>query len=312
MNNLYLLIGEDKSRVNFELNEIINKINSDNHITYDLTEATLTDILDEASMISLFGDTKIIIGTNFDLSKITKTEEEYLTKYIANKNKDNYIILIAKSIDARKAIYKPFKENFEIIDTTKTDDTNNLFNYIKNESIKKQFKMTDSTIEYLLARANNNFSDIKNELTKLFIYKEKEKEITIIDIDLLVPENIDSVIYEFTNAFLESDLDTVVKMYHNFKIQNISFDYLVTSLANTLRQALIIKILKEDKLTNAEIAKEIGKKEFYVKKMLERIYQYSKEDLGSYITRLSEIDNNYKSGKSNIDELELFLINKNS
>ena len=311
-NNLYLIIGEEKEQINFYLNDILNKIDSDNRITYDLEESSISDILDEASMISLFSSTKIIVGANFDISKISKDEEAYLIKYLEHNNKDTYIILIAPSIDARKALYKILKEHFDIIEATSGNNQDSLFKYVKNIAKQKQYQIADSTIEYLLARTNNNLDNVKNELDKLLIYKEKEKIITIQDIDLLVPENIDTIIYEFTNAVLENDQETTIKMYNNFKMQNISFDYLITSLANTFRQALVIKLLKEDKLSNAEIAKEIGKKEFYVKKMLERIYNYSQEDLTKYLTKLATIDRRFKSGKSNLDELELFLISKNS
>lgn len=314
MDNLYLIIGENKEQIDFYLKEILNKIDfsEDNKITYDLNESTISDILDEASMISLFAQTKVIIGSNFDITKMDDLSLEYLTKYVNSPSKDAYIILIAKSIDARKASYKIFKNNFKIIDTSKTNNKEDIFTYVKKKIKDNKYDMNDSTIEYLLSKTNNNISDIDNELNKLFIYKEDNKTITISDIDTLVPDSIDNIIYEFTNAILENDYDTIVKMYNNFKIENISFDYLISSIANSFRQALTIKILNNDKESISSIAKTIGKKEFYVKKMLERIYNYTEEDLTKYINKLALIDRNYKSGKSNIDELELFLLNKNS
>lgn len=314
MDNLYLIIGENKEQIDFYLKEILNKIDfsEDNKITYDLNESTISDILDEASMISLFAQTKVIIGSNFDITKMDDLSLEYLTKYVNSPSKDAYIILIAKSIDARKASYKIFKNNFKIIDTSKTNNKEDIFTYVKKKIKDNKYDMNDSTIEYLLSKTNNNISDIDNELNKLFIYKEDNKTITISDIDTLVPDSIDNIIYEFTNAILENDYDTIAKMYNNFKIENISFDYLISSIANSFRQALTIKILNNDKESISSIAKTIGKKEFYVKKMLERIYNYTEEDLTKYINKLALIDRNYKSGKSNIDELELFLLNKNS
>ena len=98
-------------------------------------------------------------------------------------------------------------------------------------------------------------------------------------------------------------------MYNDFKIENVGIDYLIVSLANTLRQALIIKILANNKKSNLDISKIIGKKEFYVKKMLERLYNYSVDDISKLISDLSDVDNDIKSGKSNIDSFEMFLIN---
>lgn len=313
MNNLYLIIGEDKKQIDFYLSQILNNITyeEENKITYNLSETSLGSILDEASMMSLFSNVKVIIGNNLELSKISENDYEYLTKYMANPNHDAYIILIAPKIDARLKNYKLFKDNFKIIDTTKNNNHDELLVYIQNKIKDNNYKIDKINIDYFLNKVGDDINNIDSELTKLFIYKEEDKTITKADIDLLITDNIDNVIYEFTNAVLENEIDTIAKMYNNFKIENISQDYLIVSLSNVFRQALIIKILSNEGKSNLEISKIIGKKEFYVKKMIERLYNYSENDLCNYINRLAEIDNNYKSGKSNIDELELFLINMN-
>ena len=312
MNNLYLIIGENKENNDFYLQDILKKINADedNIIKYDLSENSFNDILDEASMISLFSNIKVIIGNNFDISKINDIENEYLSKYLNNINKDVYIILITLKIDARLKNYKIFKDNFNVIEASKANNKDDLLKYINNKCKDNKYKIDSANIEYFLNKAGNDINNINTELDKLFIYKNDDKIINMNDIDLLVMDNIDNIIYEFTNAFLENDNDLIIKMYNNFKLENVGFDYLITSLSNVLRQAITIKILTNDNKSNFDIAKIIGKKEFYVKKMMERLYQYTTNDLGKYIIKLAKIDANFKSGKSNIDELELFLIDK--
>ena len=313
MNNLYLIIGEDKKQIDFYLAEILNKLTyeEENKITYSLNEASLADILDEASMMSLFSNIKVIIGTNLDIAKISESDYEYLTKYVTSINKDAYIILFTPKVDARLKNYKLFKDNFKVIDTTKTDNHDEISIYAQNKINNHNYKIDKINLDYFLSKVGDDINNIDTELTKLFIYKEEDKTITKEDIDLLITDNIDSAIYEFTNAVLENNLDVITKMYHNFKIENITKDYLLVSLSNVFRQALIIKILANDGKNNLEISKIIGKKEFYVKKMLERLYNHSQKDLCRYIDKLAKIDNNYKSGSSNIDELELFLIDMN-
>ena len=312
MNNLYLIIGENKENNDFYLHDILSKIDTseDNIIRYDLNDDTFNDILDEASMISLFSNIKVIIGYNFDISKMTDNENIYLNNYLKDINKDTYIILLAPKVDARLKSYKLFKDSFMIIDGFKMDNKDDLFKYISNKCKDNKYKIDHGNIEYFLDKVGNDINNINLELDKLFNYKDQDKTINRNDIELLITDNIDNVIYEFTNAFLENDIDTTIKMYNNFKLENISFDYLISSLSNVLRQSLIIKILASENKSSFEIAKIIGKKEFYVKKMLERLYQYTTIDLGNYITKLAKIDANFKSGKSNIDELELFLIDK--
>ena len=66
MNNLYLIIGEDEKIVNFNLYNILDKIDyvDDNKIIYDHSVDSLTSVIDEASMMSLNGLLKVIIFNN--------------------------------------------------------------------------------------------------------------------------------------------------------------------------------------------------------------------------------------------------------
>lgn len=312
-NNLYLIIGEDNELVNFYLTSILENtlFNEEEKIEYDMTVSSISDILDEASMISLFSSKKIIIGREFDTKKMNDNDLDYLKRYIDNINKDVYIVLIAKKIDARSKEYKIFKDSFKVIETDKNNDSDkDILKYIDSYILDKGYRIDRYNLEYLLSKLGNNIDNIKIELDKIFLYLDDDKEINREVIDLLISDNIDNIIYEFTNAVLDKDYDTVMKMYSEFKIENIGYDYLLVSLDNVFRQALIIKMLYNQGSSNSDIAKVIGKKEFYVKKMLERLYNYSEDELARMIDRLAIIDRDYKSGKSNIDMLELFLIGK--
>ena len=310
MNNL--IIGEDEKNVEYYLNDILSKIDYDNEnkIIYDMNTATLSDILDEVSMVSLFSSNKVIIGNDFDISKLSDNDIDYLKRYLDSGSKYGYIILIAKKVDARKASYKLFKDNFNVIDTSKTNNSDFIYRHIRDKVNANKFEISDLDIEYFISRVGNDINNINSELDKLFIYKNDEKIITMDDINKVIINNIDNVIYEFTNAVLENDTSKVISMYNNFKIQNVSFDYLIAILANNFRQVLIIKILASEGKNAYEISKEIGKKEFYVKKMLERVYGYTVSDIAKYIHKLAVIDREFKGGISNIDKLELFLLDK--
>lgn len=312
-NNLYLIIGEDNELVNFYLTSILENtlFNEEEKIEYDMTVSSISDILDEASMISLFSSKKIIIGREFDTKKMNDNDLDYLKRYIDNINKDVYIVLIAKKIDARSKEYKIFKDSFKVIETDKNNDSDkDILKYIDSYILDKGYRIDRYNLEYLLSKLGNNIDNIKIELDKIFLYLDNDKEINREVIDLLISDNIDNIIYEFTNAVLDKDYDTVMKMYSEFKIENIGYDYLLVSLDNVFRQALIIKMLYNQGSSNSDIAKVIGKKEFYVKKMLERLYNYKEDELARMIDRLAIIDRDYKTGKSNIDMLELFLIGK--
>lgn len=312
MNNLYLIIGSNQEQINFYLYNILKDIDylKENKITYDLTTSTLSDILDESSMMSLFSTTKIILGINFTLDKLSKNDIEYLTNYLKSPNKDAYIILIANKIDLRVKESKIFKDNFKVIDTTKTNNQEDAVTYIKDYITNNNHQINSQNLEYLTNKLGTDIYNINNELDKIFIYLGKEKEITKDTIDLLINDKIDDIIYEFTNAILDNDYNKMIKMYQDLTRENIGTDYFIVSIANSFRQSLIIKILTNQYKSREEIAKVIGKKEFYVRKMQERLSNYTETDLTNYLNKLFIIDKNIKTGKSNFDMLELFLINK--
>ena len=191
--NLSLLIGENKQVIDFNIYEILNDIDYDdnNKIIYDMNVNSFMDVLEEASMVSLFSPVKVIIVNNFSNDNISDSELEYLERFINSKNKDVYLILIGNKIDGRKKNYKVFKDNFKIIDVDKVDNNN---------------------IYELLSKIGNDINNINSELDKLFIYKDSDKKINKEDIDLLILDNIDNVIYEFTNAILDEDIDKVKSM----------------------------------------------------------------------------------------------------
>jgi len=167
-----------------------------------------------------------------------------------------------------------------------------------------------SDIDVFINKVGININNINLELNKLMLYKEQTKVITLEDINLLIKDNIDTVMYEFTNAFFDQDYNKLILMYDKFKKDNVSPDYLISSLAGSIKNSIIIKFLKSNGKTNLEISKIIGKKEFFVKKSLERLYRYTLDDLIDFQISLARIDSNLKSGKSNIDELVFFLLHK--
>jgi len=310
-NNYNLLIGENKEGREFNLYKILDNIDYDdnNKIEYDMNVNNFYDVIEEASMISLFSLVKVIIVNNFDIDKINDRDFELLSKFIDSKNRDVYIIIIANKIDARKKSYKIFKDNFNIIDVDKID--NNVYDYIDNKIKDNGYKIDSYNIEYLLSKTGNNINNINNELDKLFIYKIEDKKILKEDIDLLIFDNIDNVIYEFTNAILDDDYDKIKYMYDKFMLDNISFEYLLSTVASSFRMSLIIKLLYNKNMSNFEIAKVINKKEYFVKKTLDRLYRYSLDDLKRYINELAIIDRNFKMGYDNVGRFELFLFNRN-
>ena len=308
-NNLYLIISEDKTLREFNLHQTLESISyqEDSRVNLDLSVTTFTDLLDEVSMLSMFSNTKVVVADNVSLDKISDSELTYFENYLENPNPNNYLILLTNKVDTRKKSYKLLQKYFTITDDS-SFDMNNLNNYVKKILKEQGYQMPD--LDLFLQKVGPDFNNINLELNKLMLYKTNDKIITRDDINLLISDNIETVMYEFTNAFFDKNYHKIISMYEQFKKDNIGIDYLISSLAGSIRTNIIIKQLKVSGKSNQEIAKLINKKEFFVKKTLERIYYYSLDELIDLQLKLAEIDKRLKSGQSNVDELEFFLLKK--
>lgn len=309
MSNIYLLIGSDSNIIENNIKEILSKIDYDinNKIIYNLKDNNILDVLEEANTLSLIPSKKVIIVYNSDI--LFTNQDEELIKYLNNYNKDVYIIFITEKSDSRKKIYKEFEHNAKIINVT-MDTDNYPIEFIKKYLSDNNYKMDNNLLEYFLSRTKNNIDNIKNELDKLFLYKMEDKLITKDDIDKLTYNNEDNIMYEFTNAILEKDNNKAISMYHSFIEDNTSIDYLLVSIYNSYKTLYQVKILNKDK-SIGDIAKIIGKKEYFVKKTLERSMEYTESELLDIIKELSSIDKNYKKGLIDpFNTLEIFIVKK--
>lgn len=306
--NVYLITGSNDSVISNTVSDILKQVNCDdnNKIIYNLKENTISDVIEEANTVSLFRSNKVILVYS---SSIDKLDDEELIMYLNNYNKDVYLIFIVEKSDARKKIVKLINEKGISIDSDSVDKSYNK-NYVVSYLKDNGYKMNSNVIECFLSRVSDNIDDIRNELDKLFIYKLDDKNISLDDVKLITYDNTDNIIYEFTNALLEKDENKAISMYHSFIDSNMAIDYILASIYNSYRTLYQIKELNKNNSIR-DISKTIGKKEYYVEKMLYRSMNYNDSELLDIIHTLAMIDKNYKSGLCNpVMEVELFILGK--
>jgi len=306
--NVYLIAGSNDSVISNTVSDILKQVNCDdnNKIIYNLKENTISDVIEEANTVSLFRSNKVILIYS---SSIDKLDDEELIMYLNNYNKDVYLIFIVEKSDARKKIVKLINEQGISIDSDNVDKSYNK-NYVVSYLKDNGYKMNSNVIECFLSRVSDNIDDIRNELDKLFIYKLDDKNISLDDVKLITYDNTDNIIYEFTNALLEKDENKAISMYHSFIDSNMAIDYIMASIYNSYRTLYQIKELNKNNSIR-DISKTIGKKEYYVEKMLYRSMNYNDNELLDIIHTLAMIDKNYKLGLCNpVMEVELFILGK--
>lgn len=299
MNNIYFLEGETLL-LNKKIEEILkeNKQDKKNLITYDMEEVNISNAIMDLDTYSFFNETKVVYCKNATFLTSIKSDIEHdydlFTKYINNPNSNNILIISCSKADSKKNIVKLLKEKAKYY--VASFDSNS---YVKD--LCKGYKISASTISYLLSNTGDDVNRITNEINKLLELKKKEKEITNSDVDMIVIKKIDNNIFDLIDAIISKNKKKSLEIYDNMINYGEDVFKIFIFLANQIRLIYQIKVLKE--LSNDEIASRLNlKNPKQVAALRFKIDKYSESDLISYLHRLAIMDEELKTGKA-IDKI---------
>ena len=309
---VYLLYGT----VDYLINKTIDKIISDNKIDefninkYDLTNNLLTDIINDASSMSLFSDKKIIIVNNAYIftgnnKKYLEQDTLELEKYLNNIN-DNTILIFnvnSEKLDERKKITKLIKKNGLVKD----------FNSIDNISLVKNlfddYSISNDNVKYLISRVGDDSSLLASEIEKIKIYKNEDKTITFDDITNLTTKSLEVNNFKLIDAIINKNKAEAFNLYQDRIKLNEEPIAIIISLANQIRIMYQVKQLYLNGYTENNIASILKIHPYRVKLASQNAKKYDSNILLNYLKQLADLDINIKTGK--VDKtlgLELFII----
>ena len=310
MENNYLLESNSKTSLEYYISRIINKenFNNINPNYYDIEEDGLEVALNDLDTYGLFNTKKIVIIKNIDKLNIDTNKKDYnhLLSYLDNYNKDNLLIITTNKVLNNRKIFKDLKKKLKYL---KCDI--NIKDFIKEEL--KDYKVDHLVINKIYEYCLDDLDKIHNECNKLKSYKEKEKVITIDDVDDLVikkSSDINELSFQFVKYLFNKDKCNALLTFKELENNNVESISLIGLIASQIRIIYQVKVLVNRKLNNEEIANILDEKVYRIKKTRELIYYFSEEELLELIRKLSDMDLNIKT--SDVDPkflIELFIIN---
>ena len=309
---IYILYGTINYLINKQINKIIKENNIDeiNINKYDLTNAYLTDIINDASSMSLFDDKKVIIVNNSYIftgttKKALEQDSTILENYLNNINDNTILIFIVNNdkLDERKKITKLIKK----IGTIKE------FNSIDNISLVKElfsdYNISTDNIKYLLERVGDDTTLLATEIGKIKIYKDKDKNITKDDITNLISKSLEVNNFKLIDAIINKNKNEAIMLYQDRIKLNEEPIAIIIALANQIRIMYQVKELYLNGYTENNIASILKIHPYRVKLANQNSKKYDSDILLNYLKQLANLDISIKTGK--IDKqlgLELFIL----
>lgn len=296
MNNIYLITSDSIRLIIERINKIIK--NEQNIETYDLNNTELEDILIEAQYVSMFNDKRVMIIKNasiFGTGKVSDKNNELLLKYLDNPNENTVLIFTYNDkCDTRKKITKIIKEKYSYIEIPKLS-FNDLAIEIRNNLKNDGYSIENDSINYIINNCLNNYDLIYNELEKLKLYYQNPCKIQYADVKKIISSSIDDNNFKFIEAVINNDLMKAFKILDDLTLLKVEVISLISLLAREYRLIYSLKVLYDDKMDLASIARELKLQNWQVEKMLKNSFKYTYDELENNLLNLNECDLQMKS-----------------
>ena len=296
--NTYLIYGNDYSLIKREIDKITKDIND--VTTYDLSLEKVDNLLNDASVISMFGDKKVLIGENALFLSTTSSsinhDLDYLERYLEDDNHDNIVIftLNENKLDERKKIVKLLKKRATVIhkDVIKDKD---LPDFVRDEFSNNGYKIDYKTASYFVLYAGSNTDILISEINKMMMYKDDDKAIKIEDINEITSKKINDNIFDLSNAIMDKDFKKMYECYNDLMTLKEEPIKIIAMLGSSFTLVYQCKLLYNDGKRQNEIADILKVHPYRVKLAIENNYKIN--NIKEILKKLHNLDYEIKSGK---------------
>ena len=198
----YLIVSNDKVVIDNKVSKILSEINIKDIeiIKYDMTETSISMVIDELDTYNFLSSCKLVICYNSNFIEGEANKEIKLLKNYLSNSSDNYLVLVASKISDKKEINDLLSSNIEIIDSGISSEV-----LVKNNLGK--YKMENKTVKFFVSYCLSNNEKILNELEKIKEYKYYDNDdiITVDDIKKIAIREYDDDIFDLVNAIVIRD-----------------------------------------------------------------------------------------------------------
>ncbi len=158
----------------------------------------------------------------------------------------------------------------------------------------------------LLLNRIKDDSTIEKEITKLSLYGQ---HLDYQSVDQLVSRPLEDNVFDLSNALLKKEKKKAMQLYTDLKKIKTEPIQLIALLAKQFRFLLQVKILKNERYSNEQIANELNAHPYRIKVALENCRQFTFKEIKDKLVKLADLDSSIKKGiKDRYVDFEIFLM----
>lgn len=208
------------------------------------------------------------------------------------------VFLVHGNIDQRRKTTIFLKERavFSEFNPFAFWEQDKLYNWLINSFKERGYALSEDGAELLTQIAGNSLEVLNNEIEKIVTYVGKKTKIEIADIKTIVSQG-ELVGFELQDALCGRDIKGALEYLNLLKKQGDSPIMVIGSIAALFRLMAQVKELAACGQDQNAIARSLGKKPFYIKKIMNGVRHYSAIELKNFLIELHYTDQKIKTGR---------------
>lgn len=299
---IYILVGEDPSRMEYKLETIRQKEKCDQSDRFDCRKAAKEEVENALETLSLFAEKTMVIlenaaflgaknDTGLDLERIAG-------KALAGKD-DKVIVfeLPARKMDTRKKKVKELKEQATVIDCMPLDEKSQPAE-IRQMMKERNMQMEPKAFEWFCENAGFSSPSLASQLDKLALYSSTLK---LEDVRALTTVEPTHNVFKMTDALFVRNRLKLLELYRIFRGQNMEPQAILGLLAGQIRFVYQVRVLMDQNLSKEQIMDRLNASSGRIWNTMRNASRFSAGQLLENLALLSHLDQAIKSGQMDKD-----------
>ncbi len=228
-----------------------------------------------------------------------KKEDENLLKQFLETPTSDMMFIIANTRSCE--LFKRY-QSVLVVDCGKVD-LSLIARWVKAECASSGITIDLESAKLIGEYCQQDMMRVQNETKKLCAFALDKGEITVSDVTEMVNRDVEYKIYEMTDYVGRKNFDKALSVITEMLGKGEPSQKILTSVYNYFRRLLFVAI---SDLSDIELSKELGVKDFAVRKMRTQAGFFKKKALKNAVDRLVDADYRIKSGLSSSDD-EMWL-----
>ena len=301
----YLLTGSDRPKIARALRRLRERIGDDATEHLNAREASAEDVIASCNSMGLFGGERLVIVEEAERWKAADVKE--IAGYLAAPAPATVLALVAEEIKSDAALAKAVAKSGQVLayDVPKRK----LPEWVAEQFGRYGAKADAAACRALVEMVGDNLDELQSEIDKLSTWAAGD-EVTVRDVEQMAAGRAETAIFSLTDAWGRRDVAGVLSsaeaiMERSHRPRSGELMRMIGSMVSHVGRVRRCQRLADQGIRPRDAVGQLKMHPFVAEKAFAQAANFSADELGYAIVRLSELDAAAKGGSRMPADLEL-------